>query len=563
MLEEISIKNLGIIEDTTLPFTPGLTVITGETGAGKTMLLTALGLLLGKKANPAIVRSGSTNASVEGTWDTTSLHVLKDIEETGAIVEDNQLFINRTINVDGKSRAVVGGKSTPVSLLTSFGQSLVQVHGQADQIRLKNPVVQRELLDNYAGEDFKKRFIEYQTVYKKMKATQATLKEVKLNMVAREREYEQLVYAIKEIEKIQPEAGEHEQLTAEVNLLMNTETIQQALTESMNYLSTEDYTSTDITSGIDSIVRTLQTIQEYDEQLNDYAKQAENIQYQIQDLSSNISGYLTNMDEEAINRLNEAQERLSGLNGLMKRYGPGLDEVIAFWETAKIKAEELNPDTNNIVNLEKELTNQLKELRDIAVDLTKMREEAGKSLSEKVNAELEGLAMSGSKLVIRIETDKTFTSTGLDEVRFHLKTPASTDTQPLEKSASGGELSRIMLSLSLAANDADMVPTKIFDEIDSGIGGSVSIEIGKRLAQLAKTSQVIVVSHLAQVAAFADNHLQVEKTLDGETIATTVKQMNDEEIIVELARMLSGLSDSGSAQEHALELKTLANNFKN
>lgn len=554
MLEEITIKDLGVIKHATLPFTPGFTVLTGETGAGKTMVLNSLSLLLGKRANPAVIRHGEELASVEGCWNTSKLSNLEQILEVGAVVEDDTLYINRTVKADGKSRAVVGGKSTPASVLGSISENLVSIHGQSDQIQLKNPAVQAETLDRFAGETLKSKLEVYTTHYRRWQELTKTIKDIKTNLAARQREYEDLIAAVEHISAVEPVQGEDDQLRQQIKSLENVEVLQQALQEAMSFLSSDDYESSDMSVNSSGLINTLQNVSEYDPELETALEIANNIQEQVNELNSIISSQLSALDVDAFDQLNNAQNRLAEINTLIRKYGTNLDDVLEFWETADQRAQELDPDSNNLESLEAELTGTEEDLKKTATELTIIRAEAAERLQTAVNEELAGLAMSGSKLNVIVAAKDKYTTSGVDEVSFMMKTPASRTPLPLGKSASGGELSRIMLALSLVLSDPESIPTFLFDEVDAGLGGKTAVEVGKRLAKLAQTTQIIVVSHLPQVAAFADNHLRVVKTQYEDTVSTDVVQLNAEERTQELSRMLSGLEDSETGKTHAEEL---------
>lgn len=561
MLEEISIKNLGVISEARLPFTKGLTVITGETGAGKTMVLTALQLLLGKRSDASIVRHGTDFVSIEGCWNVEGLKVIADINETGAIIEDNQLFVNRTVHKDGRSRAVLGGKTTPASVLAKIGTGLVNIHGQSDQIQLKNAVAQREALDGYAGEALKEALAEYTDTYSKWKNLSRLIKDVKINATARQREYEELTEAIKTISAINPLPEEDTTLKQEIATLSNIDALRNSVVEALNALSSEDYDNPDPSTQIAVAVKALNGTAEFDPHVAASTEKAQALLENLQELTSELSSYLESIDGDSIQRLNEAQERLSQLNRLIRKYGNDLNDVIEYWEKAERSVLDLDPENNNLDKLEEELEQLVKNLKTNADTLTSVRKEAAATLSSKVNEELEGLAMAGNKLLINI-TEVAPTAYGQDEVAFMLKMPGTTEARPISKSASGGELSRVMLSLLLVLAKDKTEHTQILDEVDSGTGGQTAIRIGEKLAELAKTSQVIVVSHLAQVAVFADNHLKIVKTSDGSFVNSSVQVLEGEERVKEIARMASGITESTLGQQHAEELIEMADKFK-
>lgn len=563
MLEEISIQNLGVIQEATLPFTKGLTVITGETGAGKTMVLTALSLLLGKRSDSSIVRHGTEFTSVEGCWNVTNLNILPEIQEVGAIIEDGNLYMNRTVYKDGKSRAVIGGKTTPASVLAKIGDGLVNIHGQSDQIRLKSSAAQREALDSFAKEQLTKILEEYRQTYTSWKEKLVLLKEIKTNMVAREREYEELIRAIEEISTINPKPGEDEELKNEADMLSNVESLTEAATIAQEALSSENYETVNVLDGISRTIKALSNVSNYDPNIKELYELAVNTQINALELSSGLATYLNGLDMNSLERLNEVQERRATINTLIRKYGITLEDVIEYAEKAQERVTSLDPKNINIENLEAELETLKTELATQSKKLTQIRKIKSSELVTAVNLELAGLAMGGNKLEIAITTSETYTINGCDEINFMLKTAGASEARPLNKSASGGELSRIMLALEVVIADPEVTPTFIFDEVDSGVGGATAIEIGKRLSQLATEAQVIVVTHLPQVAVFADNHLRVLKNNSDTFVSTDVNQLTEPERIEELARMLSGLTNSETGKSHAAELIEMAKQYKN
>lgn len=563
MLEEINIQNLGVIENASLQFTPGLTVITGETGAGKTMILTALGLLLGKRSDTSIIRDTADSLSVEGCWDLKQNPTLRErIEETGAELDENSLFINRSVNRNGKNRIVVGGKMTPANVIADFAENLVSIHGQSDQLRLKGAIAQREALDKYAGVTLEPVMNSYVVAYREWVRLTKLLKEIQAGLASRQKDFLLYQQAIEDFDKVRPEENEDENLKTEILTLANIEEIRVELTGATGYLQNEDYETEDIVTQLANLINHLKHVSEYDPDIAASLGLAESISVDVEELSSQLNGYISRIDGDALNRLAEAQERLSVLNQLIRKYGPTLDDALKFWEEATSKIDELNPDNNSVETVEAKLKSSLQTLSDVSSQLTELRKQAAVKLQTNVNTELSGLAMGGTKLVIQVTNTGNHTIHGSDNIEFLITTPGATTPKPLGKSASGGELSRISLALELSLADPETTPTIILDEVDAGIGGNTAVEVGKRLAMLGQVTQVIVVSHLAQVAAFADNHLKVIKETTENSTTTTVDTLVGEQKVVELTRMLSGLTDSESGREHATELMGLAAEVK-
>lgn len=559
MLEEIAISNLGIIKKATLPFTHGLTAITGETGAGKTMVLSALHLLLGKRSNSNMVGQNSPTLTVEGCWGTTNLAAVPKIEETGAVIEDNQLFINRTVQNDGKSRAVIGGKTTPSSVLAGIGSQLVNIHGQSDQIRLKNTNAQRDSLDSYYKETIIPALETYKESYTSYKKHLTLIEDVKNNSFTRKREITALEAFIEDFDNVLPEVDEMELLEKEIATLSNFDTIRQGTAEALSALNPEEIPS--VFEQINTAIRKITQIAEYDSSLDKIVEKFNEISENLDEVASDLENYSDNLDEDSLNRLYEAQDRELSLKSFIRKYGNDLNSIIEERDTAQEELEQLQGYNQPMEELEETLEKLSKTAQKDADIVTKLRVKAAKELERKVNEELVGLSMGSSKMIIQL-TSKKLSTNGQDDIEFMLKTGGAAESRPIAKSASGGELSRIMLALEVVLADPQSTPTFVFDEVDSGVGGTAAIEIGKRLAKLAKEAQVIVVTHLPQVAAYADNHLSVTKSSTDEYTETSVSQLSQEGRVEELTRMLSGMTESDSGRAHATDLMNHAWKYK-
>lgn len=563
MLEQINISNLGIIKEASLSFNNGLTAITGETGAGKTMVLSALHLLLGKRANSNMVGKYSNQLSVEGCWDINNENLIKEIEETGAIIEEGQVFINRTIKENSKSRSVIGGKSTPTTVLGAIGGKLVNIHGQSDQTRLKSKTAQKDALDKYAGEPFQKALKEYIKVYKEWKKQKEHIEDIKQNSAARKREINNLKSFIDEFDKVDPYENEFEEIEKKINSLSNVDAIRNSMCEGQESVSPSDSELPQVSDQISMLISSLSKVSHYDNAIEEIQVKAAKINDDFDDLISEIESYIENIDEDSIEQLYIAQERELELKKFIKKYGDTLDEIIDQKNEAEKELEELEQYNQPVEDLEEEFIKTSKKLQEKSDKLTEIRTKTAIKMEKNVNKELLGLSMSGSSLKIIVSQIDSPSSTGQDEIEFGMISKGSAKINQISKSASGGELSRIMLAIEVVLADTKNIGTFIFDEVDSGVGGETAIEIGKRLAQLSKDAQVIVVTHLPQVAAYADHFLQVTKTVEENETLTTVKELNNEEKINELTRMLSGMSDSSSGKAHAKELFEHAKSFKN
>ena len=561
MIEDIRITDLGVISEAELTFDKGLTVLTGETGAGKTMVLTALGLLLGDRSDSGAIRSGANQTSVEGRWHLASTNpAIAKAEDAGALVSDGELLLARTVSSDGRSKAVIGGRSVPVGLLSEIGAELVVVHGQADQIRLKSPAAQKTALDKFAGLKHIELLSEYSNFYSAWKQAQATLEDVQLNMSARAKQVAELQEALAELDKLAAKPNEDVELAELAQRLTHSEDLRSAVGLAHDALLNDSFDAVDATSLIGKARKAIENAAVHDSALEAKAAVLRQLGEDLNDVAAELSGYLSSLENDSPLTLDQIQERRSALNQALRRWGPTIEDLHAFQESAQAKLAELDFSSERITALEAEVSKLHNGVQARAEQISSNRSNAAKDLGQRVSQELVALAMGGSKLHVLVEKTDQLGPTGLDSVSFLLESYSGAEPRPLGKGASGGELSRIMLALEVILAETDSTPTFIFDEVDAGVGGAAAIEVGRRLAKLAKNAQVIVVTHLAQVAAFADRHLTVVKTSDAGFTSSDVRVLDDSARAEELARMLSGLSDSETARTHASELRDLAKN---
>ncbi|QCB98204.1 DNA repair protein RecN [Arthrobacter sp. PAMC25564] len=568
MLEELRIRDLGVITDATLPLGPGLSVVTGETGAGKTMVVTAVGLLLGARSDAGAVRSGAKSASAEAVLKLDAGHAaIARAREAGAEIEEfdggAELLLARSVGADGRSRAFLGGRAAPVGVLAEIGATLVVVHGQSEQIRLKSPVAQRSALDKFAGESLAGSLAGYQELHSHWKAIQAELDTLRGAARERLREAESLEAALAEIDAVDPQPGEDESLKAEAVKLANVEELRIAATTAHQALISEDFgEDADATTLVDAAKRTLEHVAGHDEELGSAAARLAEVGFLLNDIAAELASYQAALDTEGPERLAEIEDRRAALAKLVRKYAPSIDEVLVWAEDARARFEELQDDSTRIEALDAEVARAEAGLRKQAADISKARKKAAKELSARVSAELKALAMADATLIINVESGGQLGPFGVDEISFLLQPHSGAPARPLGKGASGGELSRVMLAIEVVLAAVDPVPTFVFDEVDAGVGGRAAVEIGRRLAMLARHVQVLVVTHLPQVAAFADQHIRVIKTSvrgpDGATAtgftSSDVQLLDEAERVRELARMLAGQEDSESARAHAQEL---------
>jgi DNA repair protein RecN (Recombination protein N) len=560
VIEEISIRDLGVIGEARLPLGPGFTALTGETGAGKTMVVTALGLVLGERGDAGAVRLGASQAVVEGYWDVAESGAVADrVRDAGGDLDAvpggrAQLILSRSVSSEGRSRATVGGRTAPVGVLAEIGEQLVVVHGQSEQLRLRSATAQRDALDRFAGPGFARVLGDYQEVFRRWQTRQGELDVLVTERDRRAREADELRLAMDEIEVAAPRRGEDAELAERAERLTNLEDLRLAAVEAQEAISAQFADDAgDALSRVDGARRSIDHVVGHDPALAPIAEALADASFALSEISGQLSSYLGSLDADGARELEIIQERRSALNLLARRYGPSIDEVIDYLESGSTRLLELDSDADRILELGDEVASDRRRVDELASELSTLRQAAAGRLADEVTAELAALAMPDARLSIEV-TERDLGMTGRDQVAILLQPHSGSEPRPLARGASGGELSRVMLAIEVVLAATDPVPTFVFDEVDAGVGGASATEIGRRLARLSQTSQVIVVTHLAQVAAFSTNHLVVEKGRDGSVTASNVRLVQGDERTAEMARLLSGSPDSEVALMHAREL---------
>ncbi|MFI5620043.1 DNA repair protein RecN [Streptomyces sp. NPDC051567] len=571
------IRSLGVIDDAVVELSPGFTAVTGETGAGKTMVVTSLGLLLGGRADPALVRIGAKAAVVEGRilvrpGSPAALRA----EEAGAELEDGALLISRTVSAEGRSRAHLGGRSVPVGLLAELADDLVAVHGQTDQQGLLRPARQRQALDRYAGDAVAAPLEKYTASYRRLRAVAAELDTLTTRARERSQEADLLRFGLDEIAAVAPAPGEDTELAAEAERLGHAESLASAAQTAHAGLAgnPEDPEAVDAGTLVAGAHRALESVRSHDPALGTLAERIGELGILLADVAGELAGYADDLDADP-RRLAAVEERRAALTQLTRKYGFAegtVNSVLEWAEQGSVRLLELDGDDGRIA----ELTAERDGLRDglslLAQALTDAREEAATRFASAVTQELASLAMPHARVTIDVrQTEEpsgdsvevggrpvAYGPSGADEVELLLAPHPGAPPRPIAKGASGGELSRVMLAVEVVFAGSDPVPTYLFDEVDAGVGGKAAVEVGRRLAKLARSAQVVVVTHLPQVAAFADRQLLVEKTHDGSVTRSGVTVLEGEARVRELSRMLAGHEDSASARAHAEELLAAA-----
>jgi DNA repair protein RecN (Recombination protein N) len=568
-LTELRIRGLGAIDDVTLELGDGLTVVTGETGAGKTMVVTGLTLLFGGRADPGRVRANG-RAGVEGRLTLPAdSPVWERAADAGADPDDDgSLILARTVSAEGRSRAHLGGRSVPVGVVAELAEGLLAVHGQSDQLRLSRPAEQRRALDRYAGAAHLELLDRYRVAYAHWRELAADLDRRRGQARELAQAADVLRHGLEEIEAVGPQPGEDEELDAQARRLSDADALRAAADEARTALVGDvtgdlgaDDLPQDATAALAIAERALAASD--DPTLVLLAKDLADAVAVVSDVSGQLATYVADLDADPA-RLAEVLDRRAALTALVRKYadvGEGVHGVLAWAEDARGRLAELDVSDEALEALEAARDTARAELADLGAEVSAGRRAAAEGFAAEVGRELAGLAMKSARVSFSIDTDPdTPGSEGIDEVALLMAAHPGAPPRPVHKGASGGELSRVMLAIEVVFAGADPVPVMVFDEVDAGVGGQAAGEIGRRLARLARQHQVVVVTHLAQVAAFADTHLVVDKSPDtgAGVTATDIRAVDGEDRVRELARMLSGLTDSDTGQAHARELLAVA-----
>lgn len=557
-LTEISISGIGVIEKSNLEFGPGLTVITGETGAGKTMVLTALNLVLGGKADGSLVRHGQERAIANATFQIPKSFADR-YEERGILSDSGELILTRTVNKDGKSKAVASGVAASASSLQEISEELVMVHGQAASQTLTKSAKHLELLDLFSQHEdsitkYQAKFQEANEMAKRVKAMRSAGKE-------RQKELSELREFAAAFKKLKPKAGELQEVNDEISRLSSIEGLTNSAGSASSILEDDE---SGILTQLGSAKKALEKAATLDGSLTNLSDQLNDAFYEMQDIAANLSGYLADLSADP-NRLDSLQNRKSELNSFIKRFSKSLssDANVALHELIE---KGVNID-NELADLEggddriAELENELNKLEAgavaIAIELSDSRVANAKKLSLRASEEIHALSMPNTHLLVEVKRGANFSDLnqfGFDEVNFFLQTHKDAPLVSIAKGASGGELSRVALAIEVVIAANENIGTYIFDEVDAGVGGKAAIEVGRRLKELSKIAQVIVVTHLPQVAAWGDEHFVVSKDESGSVSLSEVRKLSKNERVEEIARMLAGHEDSVAARKHAEEL---------
>ena len=561
MLADIAIENLGVIPSASAELADGLTVLTGETGAGKTMVVTGLRLLAGGRADASRVRTGAPQAVVEGRFLTAALPAdiaratAELVDAAGGTADENGEFIaSRTVNASGRSRAHLGGRSVPAATLAEFTAPLLTIHGQNDQLRLLAPDQQLAALDRF-DPAIAPLLATYREAWSTWRSLARDLRQRTESRRELAQEIDRLQFALDEIDAVEPEPGEDADLLTRIRRLQDVDTLREEAVTALGSIDgpesfggySEDEPASTLLGRAESAL-----VSSEDEALRGLGERLTEITTQLSEIAVELGSYLADLPADP-GQLEELLQRQQQLKLLTRKYAPDADGVLAWRDKARARLAKIDISSEALDELKKQVAAAEKTMRAAGKKLSQARTAAAAALGEAVTAELQGLAMAKARLVVDVRPVDPGRD-GADEVELTLAPNASAEPRPLASSASGGELSRVMLALEVILSAGTEGATLVFDEVDAGVGGRAAVEIGRRLARLATRNQVIVVTHLPQVAAYADTHLHVAKNVGDEAVTSGVLTLSDDQRVEELARMLAGLDDTDTGRAHAAEL---------
>ena len=553
MISRLHIENIAVIENADIDFRNGFIALTGETGAGKSILIDSINILLGNRASRDLVRTGCSKAFVSAEFDNVA-GLEKLFSEYGVPDEGNgSIFLSRELSFEGKSVARINSRPVPASVLKEFGKRLITIHGQQDNGTLLDTSTHLSFLDAYAKNGNKLN--EYRTSYRKFRSIKKEIDKLTLDDDEKARRVDTLSYQINEIEAAEPVEGEDEDLADRKKVLSGAEKIIESLSAARTILSDGEYNVSEMFS---QAVTNLESISEFSDELEDFASRSESILTEIDSLAEDVKTLADRFDFNP-RELDEIEDRLGVINSLKRKYGRTIGEINSFLADAKAQLAQIEYSDEAILKLDAELANAHDERVENAQILTDSRRKAAEEVKREVTKELSELEMPKVRVEVRIDKKK-YSFDGADDVEFLISTNVGENVKPLSSVASGGELSRIMLALRKILSSPEKNETLIFDEIDTGVSGKASVRIAQKMKQMSKTAQVITVTHLAQIAAYADEHLKIEKKDNGQRTFTTVTELDEEGRIEELARLLGG-DIASSAVETAKDMLVSAKKF--
>jgi len=570
MINDLRIQNIGVIEDVSLEMSDGFTVLTGETGAGKTMILTAFQMVVGEKIDSNLVRANEKSAVVEAFIQVPKdKDVLDRLAELDIVIEDGGTQLSRTIAKEGRGKIILGGRSIPSATLEEITQSSITIHGQGDQVLLNKASYQRDLLDQFAGNKHLEVLAEYQGIYAKFIETKKRLEELNKSGAQNALRISQLQEAIKELTDANLEIDEEITITERINLINNSEDIFESLALADSLLNGSDESNISVSSQLTQARKALDLAAAKSDRISSLRDQMSNLEIEISNLAQDVNRDLASLDRDPAT-IDKLESRRALIKKILVKYGPSTKDAQENIKKFSIELTNIEDLPSAIEKTKDEIKNLLNTLSKSAQIIHDNRDKASTQISAAIEKELKMLSIPNAKFKVNLETAEDaqglnilvekkstnlhFDNFGVDQISFEFSANPGQPLKPISKVASGGEMSRIMLAIELVFSKNVSAKTMIFDEVDAGIGGAAAIEVGKRLKALAKHHQIVVVTHLPQVAAFADKHLKVEKSASGNITTSSVIDLDADSRVTEIARMMAGIEESTSALEHAREL---------
>lgn len=560
LLKELSIRNFAIIDDLTISFSEGLTVLTGETGAGKSIIIDAVHLLAGGRGSLEFIRHGARKAELGGLFDIPGDNhpIYTKLEEAGIDIEDGIIILRRDINDSGKSICRVNGKLVPLSVMREIGSNLIDIHGQHENQELMDEKRHIHLLDHFAEGYINPIKDEYKQLYGQYRKLKAKLQALALDEQRAAQRIDLYQFQLNELEEAALKADEEAQLIEERKRLVNFHKIFERANIAYDSISSEG-------KGLDFVgnaMNALEEVSEIDASFKDACEAVTTSFYAMQDAAYQIQNIIDNLEFDP-ERMNEVEHRLTVYQSMKRKYGSTVEEILAYQYKISAELEQLINRDESVQKMDKELRRLEIELGKIARELTEIRKEQALVLSEAIMKQLKVLHMEKAKFIVNFKQSEHFEENGQDIVEFYISTNVGEPPKSLPKIASGGELSRMMIALKTIFSSASGITSIIFDEVDTGVSGRVAQAIAEKIADISMNSQVLCISHLPQVAAMADHHYYIKKQVDNERTFTTVTEMNESERIEEVSRMMSGAEITETTLQHAKELLDMAKNHKN
>ncbi len=547
MLERLHIKNIAVIDEAEIEFKHGFNVLTGETGAGKSIIIDSINMVLGERTSKSLIRNGESKAVVEAMFYIDNKEVINRLFDLGVEAEDNVVILYRDINTDGKSVCKINGSMTTASNIRKIAEMLINIHGQQDNLSLLSPSSHIHFLNDYAK--ISSDLAAYREEHNLVLNLQDKIDSLQFDEQEKERQVDLFTFQIREIEAANLVAGEDEKLAERRKFLNSVEKISEAINSAHRVLYESDNNAYDVLSGA---ANELISVSKYDEKLDEIYGRLNSITIDLDDVIYQIRDYKDSISYNE-GELDEIENRLGTINALKRKYGNSIEDILTYKDETEEKLKTIIQSDEEITKLKKELDIAKIARKKLADTLTSLRRSAAEELSDKIAKELADLDMSRVKFAVDIR-EGNFNTNGCDEVEFLISVNAGEPLKPLSKIASGGEMSRIMLAIKTIFANTDPVDTLIFDEIDTGVSGRAAQKIAEKINKISKNKQVLCITHLAQIAAMADTHFLIEKSMDNQSTFTDVKTLDDKQRQSELARIIGGAQITATTLEAAAEM---------